>query len=86
MSSSLAQRLSAARHSRFVGRADELKLFESAILPQRRDSTLLFENGSAEQGKGSPPKQANAKQDDSTEPVYTDLRASPNSSNLYRRP
>ena len=61
MSSSLAQRLSAARHSRFLGRADELKLFESAILPQRRDSTLLFENGSAEQGKGSPPKQANAK-------------------------
>ncbi len=33
MSSSLAARLSAARHSRFVGRADELKLFESVVLP-----------------------------------------------------
>ena len=40
MSSSLAERLSAARHSQFVGRIDELKLFESAIFPQQRDSIL----------------------------------------------
>ena len=52
MSSSLAERLSAARHSRFVGRADELKLFESAILPQRRDPIVP--------GTASASKQTNA--------------------------
>src|SRR4028118_2224298 len=45
MSSALAERLNAARHSRFVGRANELKLFESAILPQR-DKPILEETGS----------------------------------------
>src|SRR4028118_1411267 len=52
MSSSLADRLSAARHSRFVGRTEELKLFESAIFPQRRDLTVL--------GTASPSEYANA--------------------------
>ncbi len=52
MSSSLAERLNAARHSRFVGRANELKLFESAILPQR-DKPIL-------EGTGSTPDDANA--------------------------
>src|SRR3569832_845196 len=52
MSSSLAERLNAARHSRFVGRANELKLFESAILPER-DKPIL-------EGTGSTPDYVNA--------------------------
>jgi hypothetical protein len=41
MSSSLAERLSEARHSRFVGRALELKLFESVILPTRHSADTV---------------------------------------------
>jgi len=54
MSSSLAQRLKAARHSRFVGRADELKLFESAIIPQKRDPILPGTGSALEYANAAP--------------------------------